>query len=286
MSRPAQIGVIGAGQMGRGIAYVSALSGFDTRLFDPDRAALKEALSGIEQTLEKGIQLGKISDAEKAKTLEHLTGVATVEQAVTDADLVIEAIPEDLSLKKDLFIRIAAVTPQETILASNTSSLSISQIASDVPNPERVVGMHFFNPPHIVKLLEVIRGDCSVEAVIGRVSQIGRQMGREVVVINDSPGFASSRLGIALGMEAIRMVEQGVASPADIDAAMVHGYRHPVGPLRLTDMVGLDIRLAITRYLHQTLGEPQFRPPQLLEDMVQNGLLGKKSGQGFYCWSK
>ena len=280
------ITVLGAGQMGQGIAHISALAGFNTRLYDKDKSTLEAAMAAVEQTLSKGVELGKITNADRARTLERLTPAMTVEQGVEDAGLVIEAIPEDINLKKDLFRRVADSVPEETVLASNTSSLSITEIASGIPSPDRVVGMHFFNPPHIIKLLEVIRGEKSASEIVDRVCEIGRQMDREVVIISDSPGFASSRLGVVLGLEAIRMLEQGVASAADIDAAMVHGYRHPIGPLRLTDLVGLDVRLAIAQYLHEKLGSSQFEPPKLLQEMVRDGLLGKKSGKGFYCWKE
>ena len=280
------ITVLGAGQMGQGIAHISALAGFNTRLYDKDKSTLEAAMAAVEQTLSKGVELGKITNADRARTLERLTPAMTVEHGVEDAGLVIEAIPEDINLKKDLFRQVADSVPEETVLASNTSSLSITEIASGIPSPDRVVGMHFFNPPHIIKLLEVIRGEKSASEIVDQVCEIGRQMDREVVLISDSPGFASSRLGIVLGLEAIRMLEQGVASAADIDAAMVHGYRHPIGPLRLTDLVGLDVRLAIAQYLHEKLGSSQFEPPKLLQEMVSDGLLGKKSGKGFYCWKE
>ena len=280
------ITVLGAGQMGQGIAHISALAGFSTRLYDKDKSTLEAAMAAVEQTLSKGIELGKITNADRARTLERLTPAMTVEHGVEDAGLVIEAIPEDINLKKDLFRQVADSVPEETVLASNTSSLSITEIASGIPSPDRVVGMHFFNPPHIIKLLEVIRGEKSASEIVDRVCEIGRQMDREVVLISDSPGFASSRLGVVLGLEAIRMLEHGVASAADIDAAMVHGYRHPIGPLRLTDLVGLDVRLAIAQYLHEKLGSSQFEPPKLLQEMVRDGLLGKKSGKGFYCWKE
>lgn len=280
------ITVLGAGQMGQGIAHISALAGFNTRLYDKDKSTLEVAMAAVEQTLSKGVELGKITNADRVRTLERLTPAMTVEHGVEDAGLVIEAIPEDINLKKDLFRQVADSVPEETVLASNTSSLSITEIASGIPSPDRVVGMHFFNPPHIIKLLEVIRGEKSASEIVDRVCEIGRQMDREVVLISDSPGFASSRLGVVLGLEAIRMLEQGVASAADIDAAMVHGYRHPIGPLRLTDLVGLDVRLAIAQYLHEKLGSSQFEPPKLLQEMVRDGLLGKKSGKGFYCWKE
>jgi len=202
--------------------------------------------------------------------------------------LVIEAVPEDLDLKRRVLSDLAAHVAPAAVLASNTSSLSISRIADGVPRPERVVGLHFFNPVHIMSLVEVVRGGRTVERVVeqarGFVTELGKEpIIKEPIIVNDAPGFASSRLGIAIGLEAIRMLEAGVASAQDIDRAMELGYRHPMGPLRLTDLVGLDVRLRIARYLHGELGE-RFRPPELLERMVDEGKLGRKTGQGFYSW--
>ena len=278
------VAVIGAGTMGRGIAQVSALSGFATRLFDVDAGILADAIQQIDQELAVGIARKKMNEDERALAMSRLTTVNDLDAAVQQVDLVIEAVPERMTLKQEIFGQVSAQVPQHTILASNTSSLSISEIAAGTPCPERVIGMHFFNPAHIVRLLEIVRGRQTSEQVVDTVREIGRLMNRELVVVNDSPGFASSRLGIALGMEAIRMVEQGVASPEDIDAAMVHGYRHPIGPLRLGDLVGLDVRLSVGDYLCRALGAEHFRPPDLLQRMVAEGKLGRKSGEGFYVW--
>jgi 3-hydroxybutyryl-CoA dehydrogenase len=205
---------------------------------------------------------------------------------VADADLVVEAIPENLGLKRDLFTRLDAMAPKNAVLATNTSSLPVHAIASATGRPQRVVGMHFFNPVHLMPLLEVVRAEETAPEVVDLVVEVGRRLGKEPIVVRDSPGFASSRLGVVLGLEAIRMVEEGVASPEDIDKAMTLGYRHPMGPLRLTDLVGLDVRLAIAEHLQRELGSEGFRPPALMRRMVEEGKLGKKTGQGFYRWDE
>jgi len=196
----------------------------------------------------------------------------------------VEAAPESMDLKESIFSEVDAAAPDHAILATNTSSLSIAQIASAVKDPTRFVGMHFFNPVHIMALVEVVWGPETSDAARDTAVDFARRLGKEPIMVKDAPGFASSRLGIVLGMEAIRMVEQGVASPEDIDKAMELGYRHPMGPLKLTDLVGLDVRLGIAEYLHETLGSDAFAPPALLRQMVADGTLGKKSGQGFYTW--
>jgi len=201
---------------------------------------------------------------------------------LADCQLVVEAAPEDLEIKQKLFRRLSEVAAPSAILASNTSSLSLTEIAAAATHPERVVGMHFFNPVHVMKLLEVVRAHQTSDETLASVRAAGERMGKQVIAVEDHPGFASSRLGIALGMEAIRMLEEGVASAEDIDRAMELGYGHPMGPLKLTDLVGLDVRLAIAEYLHRELGNPAFRPPQLLKKMVRAGKLGKKSGEGFF----
>ena len=209
---------------------------------------------------------------------------ADIEAAVGGTQIVVEAAPERLELKRELLGRAAVGVTADCLLASNTSSLSISAIAETIPGPERVIGIHFFNPVHIMSLVEVVRGDRTAERVVEQARSFAAHLGKEPIVVRDSPGFASSRLGLVLGLEAIRMVQEDVASPADIDRAMELGYRHPMGPLRLTDLVGLDVRLEIARYLSRELGDDRFRPPELLERMVEEGKLGKKSGEGFYRW--
>ncbi len=199
-------------------------------------------------------------------------------------DLVVEAIPEKLELKRQVFAQVEAAAPVHAILASNTSSLSIAKIAAGLQRPERVLGLHFFNPVHIMKLLEIVVHEGTDEGVLTTCRAYGEAIGKECITVQDFPGFATSRLGVCLGMEAIRMVEQGVASPEDIDSALVLGYRHPIGPLKLTDLVGLDVRMHIGQYLARELGNPAFEPPALMRTMVEEGKLGKKSGQGFYSW--
>jgi 3-hydroxybutyryl-CoA dehydrogenase len=270
--------------MGRGIAHVAALAGFETRLFDVAGGILDTALETVRANLEKGVELGKVQAAQRDDALDHLRVTTELAEAVDGADLVIEAVPERLELKQSLLSDVADIVGAGTIIASNTSSLSITELAAAVDGAERVVGLHFFNPVHIMALVEVVRGERTTERVTEQARQFAEGLGKTPIVVRDSPGFASSRLGIALGLEAIRMVEENVASPEDIDRAMVLGYRHPMGPLRLTDVVGLDVRLEIARYLYRKLGSERFRPPQLLERMVAEGRLGKKTGGGFYDW--
>jgi 3-hydroxybutyryl-CoA dehydrogenase len=278
------IGVLGAGTMGHGIAQVCAQAGYTVRLTDNDPAGLERGLAAVRRNLDKGVERGKVDPDERDAALANLSGVPSLEAASAGADLVVEAVPEILSLKQDLLRRVAAVASSDCILGTNTSSLSVGGIASAVPDPGRVIGTHFFNPVHIMKLLEVIVADTTSDATLAAIRSFGERIGKEVIVVRDMPGFATSRLGVALGMEAIRMVESGVASAEDIDKAMVLGYRHPVGPLRLSDMVGLDVRMHIGSYLARELGNAAFEPPALMRRMVAEGKLGKKSGQGFYSW--
>jgi len=279
-----KVAVIGAGTMGHGIAQVCALAGHETVLQDVDPGQLDRALARIGATLDKGVRLGKVGAASRDAAWKRLIGTAGLTEAVDGADLVIEAVPEVMELKRRIFREVAEAASGEVILASNTSSLSVTRIAEGLPSPGRFLGLHFFNPVHIMALVEVVRGQDTDTAVVDRCLAFAKGLGKEPIVVADSPGFASSRLGVVLGLEAMRMVEAGVASPADIDKAMVLGYRHPMGPLRLTDLVGLDVRLGIARYLHETLDSEAFRPPALLERMVEEGRLGKKTGKGFYDW--
>jgi 3-hydroxybutyryl-CoA dehydrogenase len=279
------IAVIGTGTMGRGIAYLAAVAGYDTVLHDSDAAALDAARESIEATLAKGVEKKKLTAEDAHAALERMQMVADLEPAVRDADLIVEAVPENFDLKKNLFAQADLFCAEESILASNTSSISITKLAANVERRDRFVGMHFFNPPHVMKLIELVRGERTSDATLDSVRTVAEKMGKTPIVVSDSPGFATSRLGVAIGLEAMRMLEEGVASAADIDRAMELGYNHPMGPLRLTDLVGLDVRLGIAEYLAETLG-PRFEPPQILRDMVRDGKLGKKSGRGFYEWNE
>ena len=276
--------MIGAGTMGHGIAQVTAMAGYDVRLHDPQPLALEKALARISENLARGVERGKVSadDAEAAR--RRLAAADTLKDAAAGAWLVIEAVPERMEIKERLFADLYGFAPADAVLATNTSSLSVSRIAAATGAPDRVIGLHFFNPVHIMKLLEVVRGGDTSDETLEAALAYARRIGKEPIVVTDTPGFASSRLGVVLGLEAMRMVEQGVASPQDIDRAMELGYNHPMGPLKLTDVVGLDVRLGIAEYLHRELGGEQYRPPQILRRMVDEGKLGKKSGRGFYDW--
>ena len=279
------IAVIGAGTMGHGIAQVAAAAGFKVLLSDVDRESLARGVKAIEGNLAKGIKLGKLTEDDRDSTLQHIHGTTNLKECAT-ADLIIEAAPEKLDLKKDILRQLESASDHPFIFASNTSSLSITEIASSSKRPEAVIGMHFFNPVHIMRLLEIVVGEKTISATVETVTNVGRKMRKEPIVVKDVPGFASSRLGVVLGLEAMRMFEQGVASAQDIDTAMELGYNHPMGPLKLTDLVGLDVRLNIAEYLHRELGSEAFKPPEVLRRMVSEGKLGKKTGQGFYDWSK
>ena len=285
MSSIETVAVLGAGTMGHGIAQVSAAIGCSVRMYDINEVAVAGGLDRIRGNLEKGIARGKVTEEARDTTLANLATTTSIAEAVTEADLIVEAAPESMQLKESIFSEVDAAAPDHALLATNTSSLSIAQIASSLKDPSRFVGMHFFNPVHIMALVEVVWGPETSDATRDAAVDFARRLGKEPIVVKDAPGFASSRLGIVLGMEAIRMVEQGVASAEDIDKAMELGYRHPMGPLKLTDLVGLDVRLGIAEHLATTLDDRRFDPPQLLKDLVAEGKLGKKSGQGFYDWT-
>ena len=278
------IAVIGAGTMGHGIAQVAAASGFRVLLNDVDRESLARGVKAIESNLAKGIQRGKLTEADRESTLQHIRGTTNLEECAA-GDLIIEAAPEKLELKKDVLRRLESASDHPFIFASNTSSLSITEIAGSSKRPAAVIGMHFFNPVHIMRLVEIVVGEKTGADTVDIVTSVGRRMRKEPIVVKDVPGFASSRLGVVLGLEAMRMFEQGVASAQDIDKAMELGYNHPMGPLKLTDLVGLDVRLNIAEYLHRELGSEAFRPPEVLRQMVREGKLGKKTGKGFYDWN-
>lgn len=269
--------------MGHGIAQVAAAAGFKVWLNDVDRESLARGVSSIEANLAKGIQRAKLTEDDRDRTLQLIHGTTNLKECAA-ADLIIEAAPEKLELKKDILRQLESASDHPFIFASNTSSLSITEIAGSSKRPEAVIGMHFFNPVHIMKLVEIVVGKKTGAETVEMVTAVGRKLRKEPIVVKDVPGFASSRLGVVLGLEAMRMFEQGVASAQDIDTAMELGYNHPMGPLKLTDLVGLDVRLNIAEYLHRELGSEAFRPPEVLRRMVSEGKLGKKTGQGFYDW--
>ncbi len=269
--------------MGIGIAHVAALAGFEVQLYDVALPVAQAGKEKIANNLQVGVSKGKVTASESQQALAHISCAAEL-QVMAPCQLVIEAIPEVMHLKQELFKTLSSVCSHDSIFASNTSSLSLTEIAASATHPNRVVGLHFFNPVHLMKLLEVVRAYQTSNETVEAVKGFGAQMKKELIVVKDSPGFASSRLGVTLGLEAIRMLEEGVGSAEDIDRAMKLGYGHPMGPLELGDLVGLDIRLAIAEYLYSETGSATFRPPQLLKKMVRAGKLGKKSGEGFYSY--
>ncbi len=277
--------VIGTGTMGQGIAQISAVAGYVTRLHDVDPARVAAAVDSIKKVTERLVQKGKMLDEARSQMLGLLVPAPDLAAAAADADLVIEAIPEQMDLKVLVLGRVKEAAPAHALLGSNTSSLSITELGRRLGAGGRTIGLHFFNPPPVMELLEVVRGLETEDAAVATALAVARRLGKTPIVVHDTPGFASSRLGVALGAEAMRMLEAGVASAVDIDRAMELGYRHPMGPLKLTDLVGLDVRLAILEHLHREIGE-QFRPPTILRQMVRAGRLGKKTGEGFYRWTE
>jgi len=276
------VAVLGAGTMGAGIAQVCAQAGSKVVLQDITEEFVQKGLGRIRDFLQKGVEKGKVKAEDRDAVLARITTTTDRKAACRDVALVIEAVPEKLELKNGLFRELADVVSPQCVLASNTSSLSLAKVFAGVRGQERCIGMHFFNPVPLMALLELVRTDATSQATIDVVTAYAKQLGKEPILVKDSPGFASSRLGVCLGLEAIRMLESGVASAEDIDKAMVLGYGHPMGPLKLTDLVGLDVRLAIADYLKKELNHPGFEAPALMRRMVAEGKLGKKSGQGFY----
>ncbi|MFG1949871.1 3-hydroxyacyl-CoA dehydrogenase family protein [Micromonospora sp. NPDC048830] len=273
--------VVGAGTMGLGIAYVAAGAGYRVELVEVDPGRATAAAERLGELWQRAVQRGKLTAGEAAANRDRLTLRAALAEVAPEPEVVVEAVPERLDLKRAVLRDAAALRP--ALLGSNTSSIPITELAAGLDRPERFLGLHFFNPVWAMALLEVVVGPATTqETTVAAVALAGR-LGKDPVVVRDMPGFATSRLGVTLGLEAIRMVADGVASPADIDKAMVLGYRHPVGPLELTDLVGLDVRLDIARTLQAAYGD-RFAPPPLLAEMVAAGKLGKKSGQGFYRW--
>ena len=278
------IAVIGAGIMGRGIAHVAALGGYRTVLEDLIPGALRKAESEIRANLDKAVELKKISSENASGALSRLEYAGSVEEASREADLVIEAVPEEMESKIEIFTLLDKICRPSTVLASNTSSLSITEIASVTYRAKKCLGMHFFNPVHKMKLLEIVRALETDDETIAAAVNVGRRMSKDVVVIKESPGFITSRINAMIGNEAFYMLQEGIASASDIDKALKLGLNHPMGPFELVDLVGLDTRLHILEYLHKTLGE-KYRPAPLLVQYVKAGRLGKKSGRGVYDYT-
>ena len=280
-----KVAVIGAGTMGSGIAQVCAQTGWETKLYDAFSDSLDRGFSTINEFWMKGISRGKNSEDEVKSWSKNLHRLENLEDALEGVDLVIEAVPEKIDLKRSIFAQIERYAPEDAILATNTSGLRISEIASATKCPERVVGMHFFNPVPLMELLEIIEHDLVSGETLEKAKEIGEAMGKTTIIVGDIPGFATSRLGVVLGNEAIRMLAEGVASASDIDTAMKLGYRHPMGPLELSDLVGLDVRRDILRNLAESFEDPSYLPHPLLDKLVDSGDLGRKTGRGIYVWT-
>jgi len=275
------ITVIGAGIMGRGIAHAAALGGYRTILEDLLPATLRKAETEIRANLDKAVELNKVTSADADAAFRRLEYAGSVEEAAREADLVIEAVPEEMESKIEIFTLLDKICRPTTILASNTSSLSVTEIASVTYRAKKCLGMHFFNPVHKMKLLEIVRALETDDDTLATAVEVGKRMGKEVVVIKESPGFITSRINAMIGNEAFYMLQEGIASAADIDKALKLGLNHPMGPFELVDLVGLDTRLHILEYLHKTLGE-KYRPAPLLVQYVKAGRLGRKSGRGVF----
>lgn len=280
---PTRVGVLGGGRMGAGIAHAFVLAGSRVTVVERDEETADAAARRIRESLTRSVERGTTSRA--FADLESALDTVTDVLAFADCDLVVEAVPEDRALKTEALLRVEHVMPAASVLASNTSSISIDDLATSLERPGRFLGLHFFNPVPASTLVEVVVGGATESTLVDSVRDWVAGIGKTPVVVRDSPGFASSRLGVVLGLEAIRMLEEGVATAADIDAAMELGYRHPMGPLRTTDIVGLDVRLGIAEELHEKLGE-RFAPPELLRNLVAQGHLGRKTGRGFYEWNE
>jgi 3-hydroxybutyryl-CoA dehydrogenase len=276
------VAVLGAGTMGRGIAQAAATSGSRVALVDASAERAEIARDAIDGALQRMVEKGRLEEGRHHVILNRIGVVTERAAAVAEADVIVEAAPEDLALKRELFAALAREAPAGALLGTNTSSLSIARIAEGCGAEERVIGMHFFNPVPVMTLLEIVRAPATSDETVDRARAFAVHLEKEAILVADSPGFATSRLGVLLGLEAMRMVQDGVASAADVDKAMELGYRHPMGPLKLTDLVGLDVRLAIAEHLHAELGSAAFEPPRLLREMVAAGRLGRKSGRGFY----
>ena len=280
-----RIGVVGCGLMGSGIAQVAALAGYSVTVTEINEAILKKGLASIDQFLEKGKKRGKVTDEQIAMVKKNLSS-STQLSALKDCDLIIEAVTENAQLKKDLFKQLSDIARPDAILATNTSSISITEIAGAVKNPERVVGMHFFNPVPIMKLVEIIKGLATTDAVMSQCREFALALGKEPITCPDPPAFVVNKLLIPYLLDAIRMVQEGVATPEDVDKAMVHGCGYPMGPITLLDYVGLDTTLHAADVMYTEFGESRYAAPVLLRRMVQAGRYGRKSGHGFYSYEK
>ncbi|SET50066.1 3-hydroxybutyryl-CoA dehydrogenase [Oceanobacillus limi] len=279
-----QIVVVGAGVMGRGIAYVSALAGFHTIVVDVSEQILQQAYQHAKETAEKGVDRGKLSVEESLNLLNHLHTSSNLETAVVDADLIIEAVPEKRNLKQQILEVADTHAPKHAILASNTSTISPTELGSYTKRPDQLAVMHFFNPVHKMRLVEIVRGLETSDETVRMIGETAEKMGKETVEVNEFPGFVTSRISALVGNEAFHMLQEGVASAEDIDKAIRLGLNYPMGPLELGDLVGLDARLNNLRYLHETLGE-KYRPAPLLEQYVKAGRIGRKAGKGVYDYT-
>jgi len=279
------LAVLGAGTMGRGIAHVAAAAGFTAHLFDTQEGALQKADAAIRRNLAKGVEIKKLAPEAAEAALANLHFHSSLPEAVENAGLVIEAVPEDMALKIETFHAVTIHAPQDALFASNTSALSITEMAAASGRPERFAGMHFFNPVHVMKLIELVRGLQTSQETLDALTQVGRRMGKEIVLVNEAPGFVTSRINALIGNEAFRMLQEGVATAEDIDKALKLGLNHPMGPFEMVDLVGLDVRLSILEFLHRTLGEA-FRPNQILVQHVRAGRLGRKTGRGVYSYNE
>ena len=273
--------VLGAGTMGHGIAHAAIAGGYATRMYDVSDAAVAKGRGAIEQIVRKGVELGKVSAGEADAMLGRLSVTTRLAEALHDADIVIEAAPEKIDLKLALFAQIEQHAPAAAIIASNTSALSITELAGSLQNPSRVAGMHFFNPVHKMKLIEMVQALESAPATLAAIEDVSRRMGKDTVLVRESPGFITTRVNASIGNEAFYMLMEGIASARDIDKALKLGLNHPMGPFELVDLVGLDTRLSILEYLHRSLGE-KYRPCPLLAQYVKAGRLGRKAGKGVF----